>query len=72
MEENKGNFDLEYLLYGEKRPGCLGLLGQTIVSLLRYVCFPHRLTIGDARRLKEVNEKTGISFPLESEKINRK
>ena len=72
MEENKENFDLEYLLYGEGKPGCLGWLIQTTIALLKYKFLPYQLTVGDGIRLKEIHDKTGIIFPLQSEKINRK
>lgn len=68
----KEKIDMEYILYGERRPGCLGLVGQAIVAMLKFLFFPRKLTIGDARRLKDVNEKTGISFPIKSERVNKK
>jgi len=65
-------FDQEYILYGEKRPGCLGLIAQSFVAILKYLFAPNKLNIGDARRLKRVHQDIGASFPIKSEKINKK
>lgn len=70
--KKKENFDLEYILYGERSPGYLGLIGQFLAAIFKYLLVPHKLNIGDARRLKDVYQRTGVSFPLKSERINKK
>jgi len=64
--------DMDDILYGEKRPGILGLLGQSFLAVLKYLFKPEKLTVRDARRLKGVHEKTNISFPIKSERFNKK
>lgn len=64
-------FDEEYILYGERKPGCLRALGQALIAILKWLFFPHRLTIYDGRVLKRTHDTTGLSFPLKSERVNR-
>lgn len=70
--KNKENFDREYILYGEPKLGCLGLIAQSLVAVFKYLFAPNKLNIGDGRRLKNLHEKTNVSFPIKSEKINKK
>jgi len=65
-------FDHEYILYGEPKPGCLGLIAQSVVAIFKYLVAPNKLNIGDARRLSEIHEKTGIGFSIKSERVNKK
>jgi len=69
---NKEKFDHEYILYGEPKPGCLGLIAQSVVAIFKYLFAPNKLNIGDARRLKYINQNTGVPFPIKSEKFNKK
>jgi hypothetical protein len=72
MRNEENNIDMEYILYGEKRPGCLGLIVQSFVAIFKYLVAPNKLNIGDARRLKGIHQDIGASFPIKSEKINKK
>jgi len=72
MRNKENNIDMEYILYGEKRPGCLGLIIQSFVAIFKYLVAPNKLNIGDARRLKDIHQNTNVSFPIKSEKINKK
>jgi hypothetical protein len=72
MRNKENNIDMKYILYGEKRPGCLGLIAQSLIAIFKYLFAPNKLNIGDGRRLNEIHKKTGISFPIESERVNKK
>ena len=68
---SKENFDQQHILHNEQKTSFLGLMIQSLVAILKYLFAPHKLTIADGRRLKDIHESTGFYFPLKSERINR-
>jgi len=69
---SKENFDQQHILRNEQKTSFLGLMIQSLVAILKYLFAPHKLTIGDGRRLKDIHERIGFSFPLKSERVNKK
>jgi hypothetical protein len=70
MEKNKMQSDYE-LLYGEKEKRGLGCMAAGLIAIAKFLLFPARLTIENLRTLKQINEKTGIDFPLPGERTKK-
>jgi hypothetical protein len=43
-----------------------------LIAIFKYLFAPNKLNIGDGRRLNEIHKKTGINFPIKSERVNKK
>ncbi|MCX7881176.1 MAG: hypothetical protein N2482_01530 [Patescibacteria group bacterium] len=55
--------EINYLMHGE-RIGCLGILVGGFIAVLKYLFARNRLTVGDARRLRDAHDIFHIDFPL--------
>lgn len=70
MEKNKMPSNYE-ILYGEKEKRGLGCIAAGLIAIAKFLFSPVRLTIENLRTLKQINEKTGINFPLPGEKTKK-
>jgi len=52
----------------ERSLGLIALILKKIAAVLKYFLFPHNLTVGDAKLLKEVNKETGFPFVVETDR----
>ncbi len=64
--------NMEYIIYGEKGPGCLGLLFHGIVSLFKFFFKPKELTMGDLHNLRRIHDRTDLNFPIKAERFKEK